>query len=604
MRSIILILFFLSFNYRLEAGEGIAYPGAEKVFLKEGFFKINSPRSFENFSLFCYKLIKDLKSDKQIFALKYALKILNKSKKSKDVIEKKMLFEKAQRVVYSVLAKGAPKPRPPTPTEFYKQLMLHHHYITVNLAGQVGNKIDVNENNYWWYTKNRIRSWEELELSAERIISDSLKTKYEIVKFKKVLFFKKIGNSGTSPKVKALDALGIKWKIKWGSEVQTEPVANRLYLALGGKYVDLVYANKRGTEGLTLVLGEKEKKQNCSKNISSVDYLRHCFLNVSAFKFELYPFIFDRGVVTENNVDRVLNKLPNSSLKKYQKSSLIGREYVTFKESSVELTDKVLMKRIGPATTNLFNSENNLATKGLFLFNLWIWNSDAKEDNNRTLFLKNIGSNSFDYVETQHDMGASFGPPAYPGSINKLSIGSAFLKVDISHRYKFDQKFIYFPRSWKNATSLDLLWFAKKITNLKVDIIKQIVDKTNWPSHIKDVFAYRLIMRRNRIAEIFGLTSMLDQEKIIPPSITIDLSTNEKQVQAATNFNIETKYFLKFVSKYKIKSDVLVKNGLIISCEKSIINNLLETTLYPSGLTRRLSRKADNLPLAGCKYTP
>ena len=39
-------------------------------------------------------------------------------------------------------------------------------------------------------------------------------------------------------------------------------------------------------------------------------------------------------------------------------------------------------------------------------------------------------------------------------------------------------------------------------------------------------------------------------------------------------------------------------------CEKSVIVALLERTLHPAGLARRISRRSDDKPLKACQPTP
>ena len=110
-----------------------------------------------------------------------------------------------------------------------------------------------------------------------------------------------------------------------------------------------------------------------------------------------------------------------------------------------------------------------------------------------------------------------------------------------------------------------------------------------------------MIKRQHRIAEIFGVTSLLDLKNVPVPNIEIDLSTADKKIAAAMDFGFPPEKFVKILGQNNIEKDILVRDGLIITCDKSIINNLLEKFYYPTGLSRRIKRSDDDKPLDPCK---
>ncbi|OFZ47524.1 MAG: hypothetical protein A2381_10055 [Bdellovibrionales bacterium RIFOXYB1_FULL_37_110] len=624
---------------------GIAFPGIDEIFKKNNISVEYNQDSYKSFKDYVQLLMTESSVKKKQSAYNYAFTLLGDS--YNPGLENENRYFKALRVIYAALADGQFEINPPniamvrlemaTQPKSFKQMDVDEIFKQIGLKKSVDeasflydtssgtfvsnkhdlqhltpeeiSKLDIDPDHAWWNQVGKVTSWKNLEDWAEEIITKKIEKKlgskierYQISKFRKVLFLQKIKSSGTSPKAQAKDALAIEWKIKWGNEVQTEPVANRLYLALGAKYVDLVYANKRGQEGLTLILGDPSNEQRCDKEIASISFLRKCLIEDSPYRFDIFPFIFDQGIITEDNVDQVLRYLPETPVDKYQKDKLIGRQYVTFKESSVKLDADSIIKKIGPATTNLFEAQNDRALRGLFLYNLWISNTDAKEDNNKAVFLENFNSKSQYYIETQHDMGASFGPLGFPGLINELNIDKDFLKEKyFFKKIIFDTKFGYFPTSWKNASYSDFLWFAKKIASIPSKQIELIVASSKWPVHIQKVFSYKMIKRQHRIAEIFGVTSLLDLKNVPVPNIEIDLSTADKKIAAAMDFGFPPEKFVKILGQNNIEKDILVRDGLIITCDKSIINNLLEKFYYPTGLSRRIKRSDDDKPLDPCK---
>jgi hypothetical protein len=133
--------------------------------------------------------------------------------------------------------------------------------------------LDVSDDHPAWYTEKFLQSlesdpslsgplkpWLKLEKWAEARVSKSLKkVDYRIEDARKILFLRAIKTTATSPKVNTRDIFGQKYKLKWGSEMQIEPVASRLYVKLGGKFTDLTYANKPGVDGSVLILEKPDR---------------------------------------------------------------------------------------------------------------------------------------------------------------------------------------------------------------------------------------------------------------------------------------------------------------------------------------------------------
>ncbi|MBT7670548.1 MAG: hypothetical protein HN623_13255, partial [Bdellovibrionales bacterium] len=371
-------------------------------------------------------------------------------------------------------------------------------------------KLDISSSHPVWhttaYSKANSNGWNDQERWAEKRISKKLSKKsdhsikYSIDRARRVLFFDKIKISATSPKINTRDAYGVRWKVKWGDEVQPEVINNRLWMKLGGKYTDLVYSNPKGMEHLVLILGDpqKERQSTCDHPVT-VKELTSC-LRDSSYKFNLSPYITFAGTITKENIDRVLKELPRDGKKRYSKKELLGREYLSFKESLVELKIKKAALRGGPAAFSSASAKMDRVGRGLMIFNMWIANRDAKDDNNRSVLVKdylNQEGNSF--LEFQHDMGATLGN-VVSGEINNLRTGYFFLRRSITRKnLYFTQLILYRPKAWKKITFADALWMARKISLLSESNIKEIVAHSNWPDFVQQAASYKLIARRNAI---------------------------------------------------------------------------------------------------------
>lgn len=191
---------------------------------------------------------------KKLF-LDKALEILSDDHYSKDL----RLFLPL-RILYSVYSKEF------EPSEYNIKLLLDilsGSKIKINRNSLV-KEVHINQHHPVWHSDHIKRdTWIELEDQYNQSMSLILDKQYNLKTAHKVLFINKIKDTATNPKITTKDAYGVKWKLKWGREVYTEPIANRLYLKLGGKMTDLVYAQRSGSKGVTLILADKKTKGSC-----------------------------------------------------------------------------------------------------------------------------------------------------------------------------------------------------------------------------------------------------------------------------------------------------------------------------------------------------
>ncbi|MBT3983102.1 MAG: hypothetical protein HOE90_17245 [Bacteriovoracaceae bacterium] len=469
-----------------------------------------------------------------------------------------------------------------------------------------------------------------LTKDIEKPYSDNFK--YDLKKASRFLFFDEFKNSATSAKIKTKDPHNLKWKMKWGVETQTDPVAARIFARAGVKYVDLTYSKQSSKNPTTLILAERrtmsviERKkelksigQTDSKacdHVDSVDLLVRC-MRKGYYRFTLLPFIVERGTITKENKKQVLRNYPNYRNKKYKPKKLINREYVVFNEVMVEYKGKgPYLQRNTPVTFGRMGSKNDRAARSSALLNLFIDNVDNKTLNNRSVLYrgygKEAGNKDFDYFETTHDLGASLGTAKLGGLINKIGQGSRFLEPlkakenSIHTKLRYHGWLLFRPTSWKKSSYSDLLWMAKRIVKIKVPEFEEIIAASSWPDFMQKAFVFRLLGRRNYIAKLFGIENLLDQKVIKRPDFQVDLSTHELRVKAAKQYHLDVNDIETAMKNAELLGktyiDKLVVHGSVSRCKKTILIGLLEDKLFPSGLSRRIFRFSDHRKLRVCKY--
>jgi hypothetical protein len=500
---------------------------------------------------------------------------------------------------------------------------------------------DISPGHPAWNTKahmdkyeSKLEAWTALEKIVEAGVTKQIKddkkvpaalkaalgTGYQINKNRRVLFFEDVKTAATSPKVKSKDAFGQTWSLKWGDEVQTEPVTSRLWVALGGKFNDLVYANGWGASEVVLILPENTKsKTECAVPVTDVPTLKTCLLK-SKFQFNLDPYVETFGTITAANAKDVLTNLPASLV-----SSYIGRSFVTFKESSQEFhPDKDVIRRGGPAPFGSLGSLDDRVARGLIVFNFWINNTDAKDDNNLQYIVKKEGQ---DYFEAQHDLGASLGGVISLGQVNALKTGEEFIsdKKDslitklanfLGHKPQniyFRDSVLYHPQAWNNATWADAAWMAEKIVRLPNRDLAEIIKASHWPLFVQKALYYKLHNRRAELAKYFGPHSV--DAPTTFPAITVNLSNkaaikNSLKTAAGEAYATDSEVaafedFMKSEGVTGPSTELVVdQRGQVNICEQSLLVNFLQRRAHPAGLSRRVSRLFDGMPVAHRGCTP
>jgi short subunit dehydrogenase-like uncharacterized protein len=189
---------------------------------------------------------------------------------------------------------------------------------------------------------------------------------------------------------------------------------------------------------------------------------------------------------------------------------------------------------------------------------------------------------------------------------------------------------LYVPKVFDHVTYADAVWMARKIINLPREAILAAVAATRWPDFQQEIMASRLIARRNAIARVFDVGAAISYDaapKVVALSTPADrrAAVTRYQLSIATEGDESKAVALleRFVqdcgipiddaqARFEDKVDtwVIQRNGqgeeavlATNDCEKSVIVALLERTLHPAGLARRMQRRSDDKPLKACQPT-
>ncbi|MEZ4873389.1 MAG: hypothetical protein R2827_14360 [Bdellovibrionales bacterium] len=199
----------------------------------------------------------------------------------------------------------------------------------------------------WRQQRIRRKYHNRMAESLNRSRNEVAPPQYNLRDVQHVMFIDEMHDRATSPKMHVRDNYGSKWKLKFGAETHTEPIANCLAVKAGAKYADLVFAQPYGKEGVTLILDSPDKENG----FATLTQLREALNDI--YKFDILVHVADHGEITANNVNDILSQLiEDREYTRFKKSDLIGRQYVTFKSSMLEEKDGAGQTRIGPAAYN------------------------------------------------------------------------------------------------------------------------------------------------------------------------------------------------------------------------------------------------------------
>ncbi|MEX2577788.1 MAG: hypothetical protein WD342_01920 [Verrucomicrobiales bacterium] len=478
--------------------------------------------------------------------------------------------------------------------------------------------LDVSPEHPVWYDRRTLAGMadpvEHLESRLRRGMTAVLRKEgdldagadYPMHAARRVLFLEEIYLSGTSAKGTAEDAFGVEWKVKWGDEVAVEPVAGRLYLLAGGKATDFVYTSGHGPDDMVLVLmdpeeAEEERKDDDEDELYPVTVEELKSDLDEFYGFDVEPYIAARGVVTPSNVDSILRNHPGAGKSKYRKEKMIGRHWVAFRESSVEFKPQGYIERHDGSRMSDPAAIHDRAFRGMYLFDLWIANRDVKDDNNKAFFFRSPGEGMeiSEYREGHHDIGHALGSVWSSGEVNKFRPGETFVRRGLFGNLRFPQATLFRPGAWEAATWADLKWMAGNIVRISDSEIEEAVSASGWPDFVRAAVIYKLVSRRDRIAELFGIDGGSDRASVAAPTMSLPLGTPEEIEAVERRYRLAPGSLARALGGRRTRpgySETVLRDGKIADCRRSAVVRELVRQRYPSGLDTRYSRLTKTKP--------
>ncbi len=469
-----------------------------------------------------------------------------------------------------------------------------------DLTPEEVSRVDISPDHPNWYDRE---SWKDIRPRAldhfEDIIEDGITrslreqgstSDYELEQAQKVLFLDYIFHAATTPKGQVQDAFGGLWKIKWGPEASIASVTTRLYLLAGARMTNVILTNGTGPAAMTLVLADPEEAatQKPSPKLAYPTTVDELVSAIQGFyEFDLRPYLHSQGTITAANVDSVLRNLPEGAKPEFRKNQLIGRTWVAFKESSIELnTDGFIRHGDGLRLSDPLAVHDRVA-RASFLFDMWVGNRDVKDANSDTYFLMDRPGEVYAYREGRSDQGMTLGSLTAPGDINKFDTGRKFARRGLFGNLRFHQSIIFEPEAYKAITWADGKWMARHLADISDDDIRRAVSASAWPDFAQEALAYRLLDRRDRIAKLFGI----DPGPEIPaPSMAIALGTPGQIRAAEERYGLPPGSLADELAGVKVDPDyteVVLEDGIITSGLDSALVRALTRHAYPSGLASR-----------------
>jgi hypothetical protein len=354
------------------------------------------------------------------------------------------------------------------------------------------------------------------------------------------------------------------------------------------------------------------------EDVATLDRLADC-LRVSDYEFDVSPHVSGHGTISPDT----LRREPFSSVR-VDEDELLGRQFVTFHESLAELrTDDDDFLRLDGAPMSSGGALDDRVKRGLAVFTYWVQNKDAKDVNNKGVIERSSGT-YFDYM---HDLGSSLGNLHVSGLPSLLQVGDAFVRRR-GRSIRFDANMLYVPEAFERATHADAAWMARKIVDLPRQTILDAVAASSWPDFQQEVTASRLIARRNDLARLFELGPPMEHDAG-PRAVSLRepadrLRAVERYGVAAATGGDEAQA-VALLERLMAEAGVAIENGSAdyedrvsawvtapadpgeervlrtARCKSSVLVALLERTVHPTGLSRRLHRRTDGRPLASCE---
>ncbi|RLA62665.1 MAG: hypothetical protein DRQ89_08815 [Epsilonproteobacteria bacterium] len=285
-----------------------------------------------------------------------------------------------------------------------------------------------------------------------------------------VFQFKKMVKSEANPKIHVNQVLEngkkIKWKMKFGREVNTEFVASRIMNLVGFYSDEYIYV---------------KSPKIYFKDQHELDEMINDWLSYYENGNDILPrkFIKERGT-DENGV------------------------YVIFIEALLEGRPKNVVRLKGFHLSQMGNWDRR-EVRAQLLLQAFFNQADVKEAlNNKTKIIK--GKDGWQIQELIHDVGYSFGNQFVPNFPNGYAWSFLERKRNkLKVKFKNNHYIQNGRNPFKAATYADLKWIARYFAQITREQISRIVEHSGWPRPVARLFLEKMTTRRNEIVKAFAL---------------------------------------------------------------------------------------------------
>ena len=342
------------------------------------------------------------------------------------------------------------------------------------------------KNSFFWKNPGNIAS-----LNVEEMLIGSKMPMHKDVKIKfpaqNVFRFEEVKKRQTTPKLSVRvtddDGTELKYTFKWGKETHADPTVSSLLATLGFS-TDAV----KHVENVKIYLGNTTR-ESFRKEFTSY------------FKVDNWELPFD------------LKQMEDAKFITYGRDA--GGEYLFFQEGLLEADPKELV-RLGGWGFNSSGHDQWREPRALMVFNMWIQNVDAQEDQNNKVVLRKLGKKEFEMHLSQHDSSFALGlllsehVDAFPlhmiKNLDEIRSGRASQMAMTMKSVRQN------PLAGKISYA-DAKWMARLIGQLTQAQIEAAVRLGHWPTvtgpkgtvDTGRVLAEKLISRRNDLVLAFGL---------------------------------------------------------------------------------------------------
>ncbi len=277
---------------------------------------------------------------------------------------------------------------------------------------------------------------------------------------------------------------GNRWLIKWGDEVHSDPVAARLFSALG---FNTDYPYYLGPGEVNVILGKTPRK----KKRTVAHFVRFIY---NGYKINLSAFIKSVG-----KIDRArINQFPDLA-------PFRGQNYISFKSAAIEARPKSEL-RLGGMLSGHPKYSKSTELRGVILAHAWLGNWDIKEINS-LLAITIDEKNQTQLIGSFSDLGISLGVKVnkfprdvkaglineFPWDLVNIEKGQIHLNFHINAIIK----------TYTSAEYSDLHWMANQIAQIDEATIRNCLSFSGWPAYIQELYFFKLAERRRQILAAF-----------------------------------------------------------------------------------------------------